>query len=113
MPIAPLKPCSRPSCQNLSTGGMCPKCRPKVKTTDTDRKSSSSRGYDRKWGVARLRYLARHPLCVECEQAGRIKPATVVDHIIPHKGDKKLFWLVSNWQSLCRFHHNSKTGRGE
>ena len=42
----------------------------------------------------------------------KLTPATVVDHIIPHRGDRKLFWDESNWQSLCERHHNEKTGRG-
>ena len=35
--------------------------------------------------------------------------ATVVDHIKPHRGDKKLFWDRGNWQPLCEHHHNVKT----
>jgi 5-methylcytosine-specific restriction endonuclease McrA len=63
--------------------------------------------YNRKWQGARADYLARHPLCVMCVAAGRVTPATVVDHVKPHKGDATLFWDQSNWQSLCQHHHNS------
>jgi 5-methylcytosine-specific restriction protein A len=35
--------------------------------------------------------------------------ATVVDHIVPHKGDKVKFWDSSNWQSLCKRCHDAKT----
>ncbi|MEO4040348.1 HNH endonuclease signature motif containing protein [Hoeflea sp. CAU 1731] len=41
------------------------------------------------------------------------KPAKVVDHIIPHKGDRKLFWDRSNWQPLCTPCHSSKKQRQE
>lgn len=34
---------------------------------------------------------------------------TVVDHIVPHRGDQKLFWDRGNWQPLCEHHHNVKT----
>ncbi len=34
---------------------------------------------------------------------------TVVDHIKPHRGDRKLFWDRGNWQPLCEHHHNVKT----
>lgn len=27
--------------------------------------------------------------------------ATLVDHVIPHKGDQSLFWDKANWQSAC------------
>jgi 5-methylcytosine-specific restriction protein A len=74
---------------------------------DQRRGSSASRGYGSKWRLARAGYLAHHPLCVECEKAGRSEPATVVDHVIPHRGDWALFWDSSNWQSLCKPHHDS------
>jgi 5-methylcytosine-specific restriction protein A len=50
-----------------------------------------------------------HPLCVECERVGKLIAATIVDHIISHKGDPILFWDESNWQALCRQCHNRKT----
>ncbi len=47
-----------------------------------------------------------HPLCCGCQAEGRVEPTTVVDHVIPHKGDMVLFWLVTNWQASCRWHHD-------
>jgi len=32
---------------------------------------------------------------------GIIKPATDVDHVIPHRGNRSLFWDEENWQALC------------
>jgi len=72
------------------------------------RKSSTARGYDKHWEDARAAYLKYNPLCVVCN-----RPATVVDHVIPHRGVKTLFWSRDNWQALCAKCHNSKTGRGE
>jgi 5-methylcytosine-specific restriction endonuclease McrA len=46
-----------------------------------------------------------------CRDKGRVTVATVVDHIIPHRGDQALFWDVSNWQSLCKPHHDSDKQR--
>lgn len=74
-----------------------------------DRAGSTQRGYDRRWRKARMFYLLKHPLCVKCKAEGRTEQATVVDHIIPHKGDKKLFWDRKNWQPLCTKCHNTKT----
>jgi 5-methylcytosine-specific restriction protein A len=37
--------------------------------------------------------------------------ATEVDHIIPHKGDMKLFWDSDNWQGLCKSCHSKKTAK--
>lgn len=63
--------------------------------------------YGRKWGKARRLHLANNPLCVMCKAKGKIVAAEVVDHIIPHREDKQLFWDPNNWQSLCKFHHDS------
>ena len=38
---------------------------------------------------------------------GRRSPATVVDHIIPHRNDPVRFWDMANWQPLCARCHNS------
>lgn len=67
-----------------------------------------ARLYGRKWNKARKQYLAEHPFCVFCEAEGRrLSPATVVDHVSPHRCDPVLFWDVNNWQSLCETHHNA------
>ena len=78
---------------------------------DRGRGTAAERGYDSRWQKARIGFLAKHPLCAECEKAGAIVPATVVDHIVPHRGDKVLFWMRSNWQPLCKAHHDAKTAR--
>ncbi|MEK4492972.1 HNH endonuclease [Paenibacillus sp. FSL L8-0493] len=48
---------------------------------------------------------------MECTKAGKVEAATVVDHIVPHKGDKELFWQRDNWQALCKACHDTKTVR--
>lgn len=76
-------------------------------------KSSTRRGYGYKWQQARKRFLNTHPLCVYCKRDDRITVANVVDHIVPHRGDMKLFWDVNNWQSLCESCHSSVKQREE
>ncbi|MDQ7965651.1 HNH endonuclease signature motif containing protein [Pseudomonas plecoglossicida] len=73
------------------------------------RQTSTERGYGYRWQQARAGYLRKHPLCVHCQREGRVEPATELDHITPHRGDKDLFWSRSNWQGLCRMHHSRKT----
>jgi len=73
-------------------------------------RSAASRGYGSKWQRTSKEYLAKHPLCVMCLDEGRARMATVVDHIRPHRGDATLFWDPSNWQPLCKEHHDRKTG---
>ena len=72
-------------------------------------RSAGARGYNRQWQKARKKYLEAHPLCVECMKEGRYVKATDVDHIIPHRGDRTLFWDQGNWQALCHRHHSMKT----
>lgn len=37
----------------------------------------------------------------QCRAQGKVVAAKVTDHIIPHRGDLKLFWSPTNRQSLC------------
>lgn len=69
--------------------------------------TSSQRGYNYKWQKARERYLLDNPLCVYCDRLGRVTAASVVDHVIAHRGDMTLFWDQSNWQPLCKPCHDS------
>ncbi|MAR55843.1 MAG: HNH endonuclease [Rickettsiales bacterium] len=70
------------------------------------RDSPSKRGYGRRWQAARATFLKKHPICVKCPKH-RPRSATVVDHIVPHKGDQKLFWDQTNWQPLCATCHSA------
>lgn len=78
-----------------------------------DRQTAHRRGYGHKWRTARELFLAEHPLCVYCERQGLLTPSTVVDHVIPHRGDACLFWDVANWQALCKGCHDSVKAREE
>lgn len=71
------------------------------------RLSASKRGYNYTWRKVAARYLLDNPSCVMCKKEGYVVPSQVVDHITPHKGDKKLFWDINNWQALCKKHHDN------
>lgn len=75
--------------------------------------TTAERGYGSRWQRARVRFLREHPLCAMCEDGGRLTPASIVDHKVPHRGDQDLFWDESNWQSLCGNCHNSHKQRLE
>jgi hypothetical protein len=77
------------------------------------REKTAKRGYDGKWQQARLAYLAEHPLCAACQARGIVRYACVVDHILPHRGDKVLFWDRRNWQALCKGCHDGDKQRLE
>jgi 5-methylcytosine-specific restriction enzyme A len=55
------------------------------------------------WRKARGEFLAAHPVC-SCGV-----PATIVDHIDPHRGDPAIFWDRRRWQPLCASCHGRKT----
>jgi 5-methylcytosine-specific restriction enzyme A len=78
---------------------------------DRQRPSAARRGYDGRWLKTRARYLAEHPLCASCLAGGRLTSATVVDHVVPHGGDRQRFWDCDNWQGLCKRCHDTKTVR--
>ena len=112
MPMKPRRPCRYPGCAGFCEQGQV-YCKEHIAESDDRlRGGAAFRGYDRKWREARAAYLRRHPLCVACQEEGRLTPATVVDHVLPHRGNQRLFWDVNNWQSLCERHHNKKTGSG-
>ena len=111
MPRSPKRPCRFPGCPNLCDRGVY--CNDHSDySADRLRGSAAERGYDGKWRNARARFLRRHPLCVSCLKEGKITPAVIVDHIIPHRGDQALFWDQGNWQPLCKDCHGVKTGMG-
>src|SRR5215217_1610200 len=60
-----------------------------------------------RWLKGRAWFLRENPLSVFCEEEGIATPATILDHIIPHKGNEKLFYDQENWQGLCQPHHDS------
>lgn len=96
-------------------------------------KSSAERGYGYRWQQARGEYLRLHPFCVMCldklgvsresatedvvlacaERGVPMPLASVVDHVVAHRGNQTLFWDRSNWQGLCSTHHSRDKQREE
>lgn len=95
MPFKAKTPCSNALCPRMKP---CPLHRP------APRQTSRERGYSTAWEKASAAYLQKHPACVMCKG-----PANTVDHIVPHKGDKTLFWDADNWQPMCPRCHSRKT----
>lgn len=50
--------------------------------------------------------LQSEPLCSLCLKANKITPATVVHHVIAHRGNKEIFYS-SPLESRCAPCHNS------
>jgi 5-methylcytosine-specific restriction enzyme A len=84
--------------------------RPAAQQSDAERKRAHDRGKvryynSRRWHHLRNAYLASHPLC-EC---GCMRPASVVDHRKPHKGDDALMYAWDNLQAMAKPCHDRKT----
>lgn len=88
--------------QQHRPNGVATKRTPHTKTT-------GQRGYDYRWQQASTAHREANPLCAECLRHDKITPAECVDHIRPHRGDKRWFWDTDNWQSLCNQCHKRKT----
>lgn len=112
MPKKPKRPCSYPGCPELTNGRYCER-HEKEMTREYNR---NNRAYKylyntARWKKLRIKFLKENPLCAECGKIGIVRPAEVVDHIIPHKGNKELFWDEDNLQALCKECHDRKTAK--
>lgn len=90
----PRRPC--PRCHRLYAGRECEHCERKRQRR---RLSASRRLYDRKWRAYRDAFL-RRPENRVCRICGE-RPAELVDHVVAHKGDRRLFWDPANHQPAC------------
>ena len=113
MPTWPKHPCRYPGCAKLTANRYCEE-HTKLASQQYEkygRDPAARRRYGSAWRKLRAQFLSGHPLCEECRRDGRLTPATVVDHIIPHKGNRDLFWDEKNWQALCKPCHDRKTAK--
>ena len=107
-------PCPAPGCGEVVEGGRCERHRRQQDASDRARRGTSSqRGYDRFWRAAARAFRAQYPCCgmrpdnqrpvmSRCFDQGILTEAQQTDHVVPHRGDKKLFRdQRNNWQSLC------------
>lgn len=108
MPYRPDAPCRHPGCGRLVPYGS-KYCDEHAPLHTKDERTAAEKGYGTRWQKASRQYLRAHPLCRRCKERGVYTKATVVDHIVPHRGDQMLFWDRSNWQPLCKKCHDHKT----
>ena len=85
---------------------------PQSQAWRADKSGANARGYTYEWQQATKRFLNGHPLCAHCHAKGRVSAATVVDHVVPHRGDESKFWNEQNWQPMCKPCHDRKTRGG-
>jgi 5-methylcytosine-specific restriction enzyme A len=109
-----MRPCSWPGCGELTRERHCLQHAATFQAErDRYRGSAHQRGYSARWRRLRADVLTSEPLCRYCARDGKVRAATVVDHIVPHKGNAGLMWARSNLQPLCARCHNSAKQREE
>lgn len=111
MALKPLRPCRHPGCSALTREGYCPKHKP---AKAPRRISAEYHGWYSLpiWtDTLRPAQLLREPFCRVCAARGVRTRATVVDHIVPHRGNWARFTDRGNLQSLCKICHDRKTAR--
>ena len=79
--------------------------------------ATTERPWARLYGLQRWRNRATlqmkvEPLCRFCLKVGKVTPATVADHIVPHNGNEFAFWRGA-LQSLCSRCHNTTKAQEE
>jgi 5-methylcytosine-specific restriction protein A len=107
VPTAPLHPCPRNGCPVLVQRGYCPT---HAREKEQQRYNADTRKwyYTKDWKLLRQLTLAKDPVCVQC----KVAPSTLVDHVVPHRGDRALFFSLGNLQGLCARCHGQKTASG-
>ena len=84
---------------------------------DASRGSAGERLYTATWARAAKDFLTEpdNALCCHCGALDppRLRPATVVNHRVPHRGDHALFWDRGNWEGVCKPCHDGPIQRAE
>ena len=85
MPFKPKRPCRYPGCANLTDGIYCPEHQRQAEHhyNHFQREPETNKRYGRAWKRIRDRFVMQHPICEECEKAGRLTPTQEVHHILP------------------------------
>lgn len=111
MPYKPKHPCSYPGCPGWYRAGIARNIRRSLRriTISTSAIRPASAGIGGHGGRSGDRYLAGHPLCEKCREAGRLTNAEEVHHIKPlSKGGTH---AEHNLMALCKRCHSEITAR--
>lgn len=111
MPNKPLRPCRHPGCAALTRERYCPVHKPAKAPRRVSAEYHNWYSLPIWTNELRPSQLLREPFCRECAKRGFRTRATVVDHIVPHRGDWAKFIDPANHQSLCKICHDRKTAR--
>lgn len=80
------------------------------KPFERERHSTDFDYNSRAWRALAKEHKQENPFCVMCEAEGVVKAVEYTDHIVRIK-DGGAPMDKANLQSLCKHHHNAKSGR--
>jgi 5-methylcytosine-specific restriction enzyme A len=109
MPTRSKRPCKYPGCPHLEEqDGYCATHQDQAKAKETYPERHGL--YGPAWRRRRMAYLASHVWCEDClELEPKIYTvASDVHHVIPHRGDRAIFYS-SPLRALCHAHHSKRT----
>lgn len=109
MPYKLKRPCSYLGCPRLATGRYCEEHQKIITAHYNKHGRDCKRRYGRAWQKICDRYLAEHPLCEKCREAGQLTNAEKVHHIKPFS--KGVSHVESNLMALCKQCHSEITAR--
>lgn len=111
MPRKPKRPCSHPSCPELTDNRFCEAhAKQEARRYERYQRDPATRKrYGRAWKRIRDRFIKVNPLCEECKRKGKLTRAQEVHHILPlaQGGTHD----ESNLMSVCKPCHSSITAR--
>jgi len=105
MALLPLKPCAYSGCPaTIREGRYCSRHKTIAsREYDKQHRCNYKQNYGWHWRKIRQLYVANHPLCERCLEAGQYIPVDEVHHILPV--DKGGTHDDDNLISLCRSCH--------
>lgn len=111
----PLRRCNRPGCRTLTRndGGMCDAHQKRDHTTTKPIAECDQFASGRRWRKLRAMFIAEHPLCSDCFEAGRIRAVEEVHHIESRRDAPDRAYDVDNLMALCKSCHSRRTAHGE
>ena len=106
MPRKPKTICSYPGCQALTNDRYCDEHKKQV-TKEHNQKVQSS--YTYQWRKASKQFFKRASFVCSMSKEGRLTPATDVDHIIPHGGNRNFSGTERTGSPFVKVVHSKKT----
>ena len=114
MPYKAKKPCAHRGCRELTASRYCEAhAKQEAKRYNrSDRDPESNKRYGRTWKQIRAAFLSANPLCVMCQNDGRLTPATLAHHKVKLSDGGTNDW--DNMVALCQeCHSRLHAGQGD